>query len=48
MAQDTQTPGMMGADPQNNSFISAVHGPNPVGISMIGSELTSNEIYESF
>ena len=48
MAQDTQTPGMMGVDQQNNSFISAVHGPNAVGVSMIGSDLTQNEIYESF
>lgn len=31
---------MMGMDPQNNSFISAVHGPNAVGVSMIASELT--------
>ena len=48
MVHDTQTPTMIHADPQNNSFISAVHGPNALAGSIMGSELTQNEIYESF
>jgi hypothetical protein len=51
MVQDTSTLGNpMGLDQSLNSFNSAVHGPNNMVNSVFGgvSELTSNEIYESF
>ena len=38
-------------DQSNNSFVSAVHGPNAVTGSVFGgatSEITSSEVYESY
>lgn len=52
MVQDTSTLGPMAPlDQTNNSFVSAVHGPNHVNASEFGgvvSEVTSSEVYESF
>jgi len=39
----------MQLDLTQNSFNSAMHGPNNSGLSIFaGSEITSNEVYESF
>jgi len=50
MVQDTSTLGHIPLDQSLNSFNSAVHGPNNMVGSVFGgaSELTSNEVYESF
>lgn len=51
MVQDTSTLGPMPHDnSNNNSFVSALHGPNHATGSVFGasSEITSSEVYESF
>ena len=52
MVQDTSTLGPMPHDQSNNSFVSAVHGPNNlVAGSVFGgatSEITHSEVYESY
>ena len=51
IVQDSPHMGAIPHDQSNNSFVSAVHGPNMVNNSMLGgaaSEVTSSEVYESF
>ena len=51
MAQDTSTHGHLPYEQSNNSFNSAIHGPNHTQGSVFGgasSEVTSSEVYESF